>query len=71
VPADTDIEACGVIVDVLPGSKFKIELDNGATVIAYLSGRMRMFSIKVVLGDRVQVAMSPYDLTNGRIMRRE
>ncbi len=71
MPADTDVEASGRVVDVLPSSKFKVKLDNGSDIIAYLSGKMRTFSIRIVLGDRVDVAMSPYDLTKGRITRRE
>ena len=70
MPADTDIEAEGTVTDVLPGGKFKVRLDNGAEILAHLAGKMRMFSIKVVLGDRVKVAMSPYDLTKGRLTRR-
>lgn len=71
MPADSEIEAQGVITDVLPGGKFKVKLDNGHDIMAYLAGKMRMFSIKVVLGDRVKVSMSPYDMTKGRITRRE
>ena len=71
MPADTDIQAEGTVTDVLPGGKFWVELStNKAKVLAHLSGRMRTFSIKVVLGDRVQLAMSPYDLTKARITRR-
>lgn len=70
MPQDTDIEAEGIVRDVLPGSKFKIELDTGSLVVAYLSGRMRTNSIRIVLGDRVSLAMSPYDLSQGRITRR-
>jgi translation initiation factor IF-1 len=71
VPADTDVMGRGVISDVLPGSKFKVRLENGHEITAYLSGKMRKFAIKVVLGDRVQVAMSTYDLSQGRITRRD
>lgn len=72
MPADTDVNSGGCIVDVLQGGKFKVKLDHtGKEIIAYVSGKMRMNSIKVVPGDRVNVAMSPYDLTKGRITRRE
>lgn len=71
MPADTDINAEGVVVDVLPGGKFWVELDeSGSRVLAHLSGRMRTHSIKIVLGDRVQLALGVYDLTKGRITRR-
>lgn len=68
--ADTQVECNGVVVDVHPGSKFRVKLDTGQEVMTYLSGKMRSFSIKIVLGDRVTVALSPYDLTHGRITRR-
>lgn len=71
MPSDSEIEAHGVVVDVLPGGSFRVKLDDtGAQVLAHLSGKMRINSIKVVLGDRVQLGMSPYDLTRGRILRR-
>lgn len=71
MPADTEIEAWGDVVDVLPGGKFRVRLDEtGADVIAHLSGKMRQFSIRVVLGDKVQVGMSPYDLSRARLLRR-
>lgn len=57
----------GVVVEALPGTQFKVKLDNGFEVLAYLSGKMRKFYIRILLGDRVKVEMSPYDLTRGRI----
>lgn len=60
----------GKIVDTLPNAMFRVELDNGHTVLAYLSGKMRKYYIRVLLGDRVKVEMSPYDLTKGRITYR-
>lgn len=57
----------GKIVDTLPNAMFRVELENGHTVLAYLSGKMRKFYIRVLLGDRVKVEMSPYDLSRGRI----
>ncbi len=64
------IELEGTIVDCLPGTQFKVRLDNGHEVLAYLSGKMRRYYIRVLLGDRVSVELSPYDLTRGRITYR-
>ncbi len=60
----------GVVIEALPGTQFKVELDSGHEIIAYLSGKMRKYYIRVLLGDRVTVEMSPYDLTKGRITYR-
>ena len=60
----------GKIVDTLPNAMFTVELENGHNVLAYLSGKMRKYYIRVLLGDRVKVEMSPYDLTKGRITYR-
>jgi translation initiation factor IF-1 len=60
----------GIIVEALPDTQFRVELDNGHTVLAYLSGKMRKFYIRVLLGDRVRVELSPYDLERGRIVYR-
>ena len=60
----------GKIVDTLPNAMFRVELENGHTVLAYLSGKMRKYYIRVLLGDRFKVEMSPYDLTKGRITYR-
>ena len=65
------IEVEGTVVDCLPGTQFRVELDNGHEVLAYLSGKMRRYYIRVLLGDRVLVELSPYDLTKGRITFRE
>ena len=64
------IELQGTVVDCLPGTQFRVELDNGHRVLAYLSGKMRIYYIRVLLGDRVSVELSPYDLTRGRITYR-
>jgi translation initiation factor IF-1 len=64
------IEMEGTVVDCLPGTQFRVELDNGHEVLAYLSGKMRRYYIRVLLGDRVLVELSPYDLTRGRITYR-
>ena len=60
----------GKIVDTLPNTMFKVDLEIGHTVLAYLSGKMRKYYIRVLLGDKVKVEMSPYDLTRGRITYR-
>ena len=64
------IEAAGKIVEALPATQFGVELENGHIVLAYLSGKMRRYYIRILLGDRVKVEMSPYDLTRGRIIYR-
>jgi translation initiation factor IF-1 len=62
----------GRVEEVLPATMFRIKLDNlGTLVLAHLSGRMRKNNIKVLLGDRVEMEFSPYDLTKGRITRRK
>ena len=60
----------GKIVEALPNTSFRVELENGHTVLAYLSGKMRKFYIRVILGDKVRVELSPYDLDRGRIIYR-
>jgi translation initiation factor IF-1 len=64
------IEAEGTIVEALPNAMFKVRLDSGHEVLAHISGKIRMFYIRVLLGDRVLVELSPYDLTRGRIVYR-
>ena len=61
----------GEVTDVLPNAMFRVRLDvNQETVIGVISGRMRQHNIKILLGDRVEIEFSPYDLTRGRITRR-
>jgi len=60
----------GMVIEALPATQFKIRLDNGHEVLAYLSGKMRKHYIRILLGDRVRLEMSPYDLTRGRIVYR-
>ena len=64
------IQVEGMVVEALPGTQFKVRLDNGHEVLAYLSGKMRKYYIRILLGDRVRVEMSPYDLDRGRIVYR-
>lgn len=61
----------GEIIDVLPNATFKVKLDNGVEVLSYVSGKMRQYEIRILMGDRVDVEMTPYDLTRGRIVRRK
>ena len=65
------IQVEGTITEALPGTQFRVKLDNGHDVLAYLSGKMRKYYIRILLGDRVRVEMSPYDLTRGRIVYRQ
>lgn len=64
------IEVEGIVVEALPNTMFTVKLENDHQVLAYLSGRMKKYYIKVLLGDRVQVELTPYDLTRGRITYR-
>jgi translation initiation factor IF-1 len=64
------IEVEGTVIEALPATQFRVELDNGHEVLAYLSGKMRKYYIRILLGDRVRVEISPYDLTRGRITYR-
>lgn len=64
------LEVEGTVVEALPNTQFMVELDNGHQVLAYLSGKMRRYYIRILLGDRVRVEMTPYDLTRGRITYR-
>jgi len=60
----------GTVIEALPNTQFRVELENGHEVLAYLSGKMRRYYIRVLLGDRVRVELSPYDLSRGRIVYR-
>lgn len=65
------IEMEGTVVDLLPGAQFRVQLDGQVnTVLGIISGRMRQNNIKVIIGDRVEIEFSPYDLRRGRITRR-
>jgi len=69
---DKDIvEVEGTVEETLPNSTFMVKLTSGQTILAYLSGRMRKNFIKVMPGDKVKIALTPYDLTKGRIISRE
>jgi translation initiation factor IF-1 len=61
----------GKVIDVLPNAMFRVNIENGSTVMGYISGRMRQNDIKILLGDNVEIEFSPYDLSKGRITRRK
>lgn len=63
-------EVEGTVIEALPNTQFKVELENGHQVLAYLSGKMRKFYIRILLGDRVKLEVSPYDMNRGRIIYR-
>lgn len=65
------IEVLGVIKEALPSAMFRVELENGHSVLARISGKMRLNYIRLLPGDKVKVELSPYDLTRGRIIYRE
>ncbi len=67
---DSKIEVEGNVIEALPNATFKVQLDNGHAVLAYLSGKMRKYYIRILLGDRVRVELSEYDLKRGRITYR-
>ncbi len=64
------IEVQGTILENLPNAMFKVELESGQSILAYVSGKMRMHFIKILPGDKVTIELSPYDLTKGRITYR-
>ena len=64
------IQVEGLVVEALPGTQFRVRLDNGHEVLAHISGRMRVNYIRLLPGDKVILEMSPYDLTKGRITKR-
>ena len=67
---DQAIEVTGVVTKVLPATMYKVQLENGHEVLAHISGKMRKFFIKIAIGDKVTVEISPYDLGKGRITYR-
>jgi len=64
------IQMEGIVTEVLPDQNFRVELENGHEVLAYAAGKMSKFKIRVLVGDRVSLELSPYDLTRGRIVYR-
>jgi translation initiation factor IF-1 len=67
---EENIEVQGTILETLPNAMFRVELENGQIILAYVSGKMRMHFIKILPGDKVTIELSPYDLTRGRITYR-
>ena len=67
MPKEDHIEMDGTVIETLPNTMFRVELENGHIVTAHISGRMRKHYIKILTGDAVTVEMTPYDLTKGRI----
>ena len=68
---EDQIQMSGVVIDTLPNTMFKVELENGHVVTAHISGKMRKNYIKILTGDSVKVELTPYDLSKGRITFRE
>jgi len=64
------IELEGTVIEALPGTQFRVRLENGHEVLAYPAGKMRRYYIRILLGDKVKVEVTPYDLTRGRITYR-
>ena len=65
------LEMDGEVLDLLPNANFKVALENGHEVLAHLAGKMRMFKIRILPGDKVTIEMSPYDMGKGRIIYRK
>ncbi len=68
-PTDA-LEMTGTVIEPLPNTMFKVELENGSVVLAHISGKMRRYRIRILRGDKVIVELSPYDLTRGRLVYR-
>ncbi len=68
---EDQIEMEGKVIETLPNTTFRVELDNGHIIIAHISGKMRKHYIRILTGDRVKVEMTPYDLSKGRITFRQ
>ena len=68
--ADELIRADGVVKELMSNGIYRVELENGHEVMAHIRGKMRMFNIRIMVGDKVSLEMSPYDLTKGRIVFR-
>ena len=70
VKQEGKIKAEGVVTEALPNAMFRVKLEDGRVLLCHLAGKMRMYRIKVMPGDRVQIEMTPYDETKGRIIYR-
>ena len=67
MPKEDTIEMEGVVQEVLPDTRFRVEMTNGHAIIAYLAGKMRKHRIRILAGDKVSIELTPYDLSKGRI----
>ncbi|MEA3295835.1 MAG: translation initiation factor IF-1 [Patescibacteria group bacterium] len=65
-----DFRKQGIVLETLPSLKFRVQLEDGTEIFAYLAGKLRLYRIKILAGDKVTVEMSPYDKTKGRIVYR-
>ena len=70
-PKEEAITVIGTVLETLPNAMFRVELENKHRVLAHVSGKMRMYFIRILPGDKVTLELSPYDLTRGRIVRRD
>ena len=70
MPKEESIEMEGTVVETLPNTRFRVELENGHVVTAHISGKMRKYYIRILTGDKVTVQLTPYDLSKGRITYR-
>jgi translation initiation factor IF-1 len=71
VSKQDQINVDGIVEEVLPNAMFRVKLEQGPVILGHISGKMRQNKIQILLGDRVKLEMSPYDLTRGRIVFRE
>jgi translation initiation factor IF-1 len=71
MPKEDTIKFEGDVVDVMPNATFKVKIETGHIVLAYIAGKMRKHEIRILMGDRVEIELSPYDLSRGRITRRK
>lgn len=71
MPKDDVISMDGEVQEVLPNAMFRVKLEQGPVVLGHISGKMRQNKIQILIGDRVKIEMSPYDLTRGRIVYRD
>ena len=65
------IDVTGVVKEILPNAQYRVELDGGHIVLAYAAGKLKKFKIRILVGDKVKLELSPYDLTRGRLCWRE
>ena len=70
MPKDDAVEVTGIVKEVLPNSQYRVVLDNGHKVLAYIAGKLKFRHIRILAGDAVQLELSPYDLSRGRIVWR-